>query len=54
MDKPKPQEKNCQSCLHQASGFSHNYLWQECTKGWGKPMMIGVVKNMCGMYQPKK
>lgn len=53
-------EKNCQSCNHQSSGVAVvldngiEWKWEDCTKGWGKPPMIGVLKNMCGMYIPKK
>ena len=60
-------EKNCQSCHHHSSGYALDHdgkpipkfegdfwKWQECAKDWGKPKLIGVLKNMCGMYMPKK
>lgn len=52
-------EKNCQSCKHHSSGIGAvtangtEWRWQDCTKGWGKPTPIGVLKNMCGLYMPK-
>jgi hypothetical protein len=59
-------EKSCQTCKFHSSGYaldfdgkpipkvnSEFWKWQECTKGWGKPTPIGVLKNMCGLYQPK-
>jgi len=60
-------EKNCQSCHHHSSGYALDHdgkpipkfegdfwTWQECAKDWGKPKLIGVLKNMCGMHMPKK
>jgi len=60
-------EKNCQSCHHHSSGYALDHdgkpipkfegdfwKWQECAKDWGKPKLIGVLKNMCGMHMPKK
>jgi hypothetical protein len=59
-------EKCCQTCKFHSTGnaldFDGNpipkvngefWTWQDCTKGWGKPTPIGVLKNMCGLYQPK-
>ena len=60
-------EKNCQSCHHHSSGYALDHdgkpipkvngdfwKWYECAKGWGKPTPIGVLKNMCSLYMPKK
>ena len=57
-------EKCCQTCKFYSSGNALDkngnpipkgksgefWTWQDCTKGWGK--CVGVLKNMCGQYQP--
>lgn len=53
-------EKNCQNCKFHSTGIGAvtangtKWMWQDCTKGWGKPTPIGVLKNLCGLYQPKE
>lgn len=57
MSKEKP---SCQSCNHHSSGIGatlkngHVYEWQECKKSWGKTTPVGVFKNVCDLYMPKK
>ena len=59
-------EKCCQTCKFYSTGYALDFdgkpipkvsgdfwRWNDCTKGWGKPTPIGVLKNMCGLYQPK-
>lgn len=56
--------KNCQSCKFHTEHIcvndknipvqkvnGDNWTWEECKKGWS--LCVGVVKNMCGSYQPK-
>lgn len=51
--------KNCQNCKFHSQGIGAvtangtKWMWQECSKNWGKPTPIGVLKNLCGLYQPK-
>lgn len=52
-------EKKCQNCKHHSSGVAvvlpagRTWDWEECTKMWSKPAMIGVVKNLCGAWAKK-
>jgi len=51
---------NCQNCKHHSTGVGAvlsngtKWMWQDCTKGWGKPTPIGVFKNICNSYKPKE
>ena len=54
-------KKTCQNCSFHTQGVGAMapngktpWIWQECSKGWGKPTPVGVLKNLCGAYQPKK
>ena len=53
---PKPV---CQTCRHHSQGVAvilesgTNWCWQECTKSWGKPTPIGVIKNVCNLWVKK-
>ena len=57
---PVTNGKACQNCNFHTEGvgaITDNgtiWKWQDCSKGWGKPSPVGVLKNLCGTYQPKK
>ena len=59
-DKPEKIEKKCETCNFYSEGIGvlnalgKPWMWKDCTKSWGKPQFIGVVKNLCGAYQTKK
>lgn len=50
----------CQNCRHHSGGVAvtldsgTTWNWQECTKSWGKPTPIGVIKNVCNLWVAKK
>jgi hypothetical protein len=53
-------KKSCQNCKHHSSGVAiilesgRTWNWQECTKNWGKPTPVGVIKNVCQLHKEKE
>ena len=52
--------KNCQNCKYHSQGIAvvlesgRTWSWQECSKQWGKPTPVGVIKNVCGLHTVKE
>lgn len=52
-------DKKCETCKFYTEGIAvindngTPWMWKDCTKSWGKPTPIGVIKNLCGAWAKK-
>ena len=60
MTENKPKVKQCENCQFYSEGVAvtlesgTQWKWKDCTKQWGKPQFIGVIKNVCQAHKEIK